>query len=119
MDSSSTALQQLILVLLVIFALTATRNHRIVVLANQCTTKTNTIYGQRLRKHVIRETFESEVFQCVLRCKDSLDCQSMNYRMMDQLCQLNDATKASHNEDFGPELGYIYMENPYKVSVMN
>lgn len=77
--------------------------------ALQCE-QANSIYGQRLWNHVIYQSVVHDVMECVMRCRKLCYCQSINYRLADNQCQFNKASKSSHGKDYRPEQGIIYME---------
>ena len=58
------------------------------------------IYGMMLRRHSFKSTMASNWNGCIQACNDDVRCQSMNYDIGRQICELNDRTKEAKPEDF-------------------
>ena len=54
-------------------------------------------------------------------CVTKIRCKSLNFCLKDKSCDLNDAGRHAHPENYGPKAGIIYMdvsESP-KVRIFN
>ena len=47
-------------------------------------------------------------------CSYEFLCKSMNFRLEDKSCELNNADRFTHPEDFGTKEGYVYMDTTEK-----
>ena len=75
----------------------------------QCQVQSISVYGHRLANHVISTRASSGLTECVLMCSDESRCKSLNFRVNDKSCDLNDADRLTHPEDYGPKHGSVYM----------
>ncbi|XP_033624589.1 ficolin-2-like [Asterias rubens] len=58
--------------------------------------------------------FSSAVL-CVSYCHSEHECKSVNYRLKDQRCELNNATKDQYPDNFVVEYGTIYYDDDVKT----
>ena len=58
------------------------------------------IYGTMLRDHVFQEHNAANLLTCGQLCNSNLRCQSVNYVISRQLCELNSRTKEARPEDY-------------------
>ena len=49
-----------------------------------------------------------------MMCSGEFRCKSMNFRLNDKSCDLNDADRHTHPEDYGPKEGSVYMDTSEK-----
>ena len=70
------------------------------------------IYGSLLKGHVFQEHNAANILACSLLCHSNIRCQSVNYVMSRQLCELNNRTKESRPEDFVQDPARVYMTRP-------
>ncbi|KAL9961262.1 hypothetical protein ACROYT_G030171 [Oculina patagonica] len=70
---------------------------------------TYSIYGMMLESHIIKTLSTSISLECLRACKDDDRCQSFNYVMVQNICELNNASKESRPEFFvrSPDRYYI------------
>ena len=47
-------------------------------------------------------------------CRNEFRCKSLNFRLKDKSCDLNDGDKYTHPEDYGPQEGSVYMDTSLK-----
>ena len=43
-------------------------------------------------------------------CVTMIRCKSLNFRLKNKSCELNDAGRYAHPKDYGPKAGFIYMD---------
>ncbi|XP_071799933.1 ficolin-3-like [Asterias amurensis] len=56
------------------------------------------------------KNFSSAVL-CVSYCHSEHECKSVNYRLKDQRCELNNATKDQYPDNFADEYGKVYYDD--------
>ena len=61
-----------------------------------------------LSGHVMSIIIVSSLSKCVTTCVTKIHCKSLNFRLKDKSCDLNDAGR--HQKDYGPTAGFIYMD---------
>lgn len=76
----------------------------------QCRPSKYSKYGHHLSGHAFSTRISSSISECVLICSNELRCKSLNFRLKDKSCDLNDADKHTHPEDYGPKEGSVYMD---------
>ncbi|KAL9961269.1 hypothetical protein ACROYT_G030178 [Oculina patagonica] len=71
------------------------------------------IIGMMLKRHIIKKMKTSISLECLRACNDDARCQSFNYVMLQNICELNNATKESRPEYFvqSPERYYITVKD--------
>ena len=68
------------------------------------------IRGMFLRGHTFK-TYKIEWHEsCSFRCAEEVTCQSYNYVIGQNLCELNNRTKEARPEDFKPDQTRFYMK---------
>ena len=68
------------------------------------------IRGMFLRGHTF-ETYKIAWHEsCYFRCAEEVTCQSYNYVIGQNLCELNNRTKEARPEDFMPDQSRFYMK---------
>jgi len=82
-----------------------------------CSASTYSVYGHRLSSHVISTGISSSLSDCVIMCQNEFRCKSLNFRLRDKSCDLNDADRYTHPEDYGPQEGSVYMDTSVKPKV--
>ena len=80
----------------------------------QCQVQSLSVYGHHLASHVISTRASSGLIECVMMCSDESRCKSLNFRVNDKSCDLNDADRFTHPEDYGPKHGIVYMDASVK-----
>ena len=80
----------------------------------QCQVQSVSVYGHRLANHVIYTRACSRLAGCVMMCADEPRCKSLNFRVNDKSCDLNDADRFTHPQDYGPKHGFVYMDTSVK-----
>ncbi|XP_078364220.1 uncharacterized protein LOC144648568 [Oculina patagonica] len=75
---------------------------------------TYSVYGHSLSGHVISTRISSSLAECFMMCSDETRCKSWNFHLNDKSCDLNDADRHSHPEDYGPKEGSVYMDTSEK-----
>lgn len=73
--------------------------------SEQCDTEFS-IFGKMLRGHTLKRINVSSPLECLQVCNDDFRCQSFNYVITGDVCELNNRTKEATPGDFVP--------NPYR-----
>ena len=76
----------------------------------QCQVQSVSIYGYYLTGHVIYTKTCASLSECVILCSYEFRCKSFNFRLMDKLCELNDADRFTHRVDYVPMEGFLYKD---------
>ena len=79
-----------------------------------CKKQTKSTYGHYLAGHVISTAGSSSLPECVMLCSYELRCKSLNFRLSDKSCDLNDADRHTHPEDYGRREASVYMDTSEK-----
>ena len=58
------------------------------------------IYGKMLQRHIFKKMKASLGTECVLACNHDDRCQSFNYVISQEVCELSNRTKEARPEDF-------------------
>jgi len=58
-----------------------------------CSDSTDSVYGHGISSHVISTTISLSLSECVMICRNELRCKSLNFRLKDKSCDLNDADR--------------------------
>ena len=80
----------------------------------QCQVSSLSVYGHHLAKHVISTRICSSLSDCIILCSKEFRCKSLNFRLKDKSCDLNDADRFTDPDDYGPKAGFIYMDTSEK-----
>ena len=80
----------------------------------QCQAQSLSVYGHHLANHVISTRASSGLNECIMMCADESRCKSFNFRVNDKSCDLNDADRFTHPQDYGPKHGIVYMDTSVK-----
>ncbi|CAH3017832.1 unnamed protein product [Porites evermanni] len=76
----------------------------------QCQVQSVSIYGYYLTGHVIYTKTCASLSECVILCSYEFRCKSFNFRLMDKLCELNDADRFTHPVEYVPMEGFLYKD---------
>ena len=79
-----------------------------------CSDSTRSVYGHSLASHVSSTRNSSNLSDCVLMCRNKFRCKSLNFRLKDKSCDLNDGDRYTHPEDYGPQEGSMYIDTSLK-----
>ena len=76
--------------------------------AGQCFTQEN-IPGMALKDHTFKKIVVKAAYICDFKCEQDVRCQSFNYVIQENICELNNRTKQEKPEYFvrDPERFYI------------
>ena len=80
----------------------------------QCTASTYSVYGHSLSSRVTSKKISSSLSECVMMCANEFRCKSLNFHLSDKSCDLNNADRYTHPEDYGPQEGSLYMDTSLK-----
>ena len=75
--------------------------------AKQCG-KEYSNFGMMLKRHDFKKIKTSTSLECLQACRDDIRCQSLNYVISQDMCELNDRTKDARPEDFVPDSHRYY-----------
>ena len=78
--------------------------------SEKCSEPIRSTYGHYLSGHVIVTRVSSSISGCSIMCSYEFRCKSMNFLIQDKSCDLNDADRHTHPEDYGPMEGSVYMD---------
>ena len=76
----------------------------------KCRPSTYSISGFHLSGHVMSTMIVSSLSECLNTCVTKFRCRSLNFCLKDKSCDLNDARRHVHPEDYGPKAGCIYID---------
>jgi len=68
------------------------------------------IRGMFLRGHTFKTHKIKWHESCYFKCAEEVTCQSYNYVINDEVCELNNRTKEARLEDFMPDQTKFYMK---------
>jgi len=78
--------------------------------AQQCIIRgEQTIRGMMLKGHTFIEEKTGIWLNCLDMCDDDVRCQSFNYVISQDICELNNRTEEARPEDFVPESDRLYV----------
>ena len=78
----------------------------------QCKSQVS-IFRKALRGHMIDKFHVNRPDVCIKRCQIERRCQSINYVMEENICELNNRSKEVRPEDYVTDPGRIYMTVPF------
>ena len=64
-------------------------------------------FGMMLQRHIFKRMKEPS-YICLNECRLDLRCQSINYVISKEMCELNNRTKEARPEDFVPDPDRYY-----------
>ena len=81
--------------------------------AGQCRTADTSVYGMFLKGHTFKTVQVGNPEICFIRCEEEVRCQSYNFVIGRNICELNDRTKEARPEDFMPDYKRLYMRRTF------
>ena len=81
--------------------------------AGHCHAGDTSVYGMFLKGHTFKTFQAGNPAMCMMRCKEEVRCQSYNFAIGQNICELNDRTKEARPEDFIPDDQRIYMKRTF------
>ncbi|XP_078363220.1 uncharacterized protein LOC144647310 [Oculina patagonica] len=81
--------------------------------AGQCGSQSSS-YGKALKGHTFDKVKVPLPGDCLIRCENDPRCQSLNYVMEDNICELNNRSKEARPADYVTDPSRIYMSNNFK-----
>ena len=85
--------------------------------AQQCGNEYS-IYGMMLERHTFKKTKASNWSACVQACNDDTRCQSMNFVIGQEICELNNRTKEARPKDIVLRHQRSYMKRSIKRGII-
>ena len=76
-------------------------------IAKQCSRQVS-VYGMMLQRRIFKIVETSTTFECLTACNDEERCQSFNYVVSKNICEMNNRTKEARPEDFVPDSDRYY-----------
>ena len=76
-------------------------------IAQQCSRQVS-VYGMMLQRHIFKIVETSKTLECLKACNDEKRCQSFNYVVSKNICEMNNRTKEARPEDFVPDSDRYY-----------
>lgn len=76
------------------------------------------IYGMMLKRHTFKTMKTSISSECLQACYNDVRCQSLNYVISQDVCELNDRTKEARPEDFVPDSDRYYYRKGKKRGII-
>ena len=67
----------------------------------KCREPIRSTHGDYLSGHVISKKTSTSLSECVIMCSYEFSCKSMNFLSHHKTCDLNDAERHTHPEDYG------------------
>ena len=82
--------------------------------AQQCSkqSKEASQFGMMLQRHIFKRMTEPS-YVCLKECRLDLRCQSFNYVISKEMCELNNRTKEARPEDFVPDPDRYYFRRDF------
>ena len=82
--------------------------------AQQCSrqSKEASQFGMMLQRHIFKQMTEPS-YVCLKECRLDLRCQSFNYVISKEMCELNNRTKEARPEDFVPDHDRYYFRRDF------
>ena len=79
-----------------------------------CKEQTRSALGFYLAGHLISSVRSSSLADCVMLCSYQLRCKSLNFQLRTKSCDLNDADRHTHPEDYGRREASVYLDTSKK-----
>ena len=76
----------------------------------QCVEGENSITGKMLKGFTFKKMKVSNPSECLQACNDDIKCQSFNYVILQDVCELNNRTKEAKPEDLEPDPNRYYLQ---------
>lgn len=76
------------------------------------------VHGMMLKEHVYKTLKTSISLDCLRACNDDIKCQSFNYVISRDVCELNNRTKEARPDDYVPHPDRLYYERVRKRGKM-
>ena len=86
--------------------------------AQQCNGEHST-HGMMLKRHVYKTMKTSTSLECLQACNDDVTCQSFNYVIFKDVCELNNRTKEARPENYVPDSDRFYYGRVRKKGKMS
>lgn len=77
--------------------------------SGQCHTAEYSVRGMYLRGHTFKNVQVELPETCYFKCTEEVTCQSYNFVIRQNICELNNRTKEARPEDFLPDKTRYYM----------
>lgn len=77
--------------------------------ADQCPAQ-EPIYWKALKGYTFKTLPDSSQFECLVDCHYEVRCQSYNYVIKDNICEMNNRTREAKPDQFVSDSGRFYMK---------
>ncbi|XP_068734294.1 uncharacterized protein [Montipora capricornis] len=81
--------------------------------ANQVCYNENSVDGMFLKGHTFKTLWIQSPLECAIICDQDIRCQSLNFIIYRNICELNNRTKEARPEDFLPDSNRFYMKRAF------
>ena len=81
--------------------------------AGQCRAADTSVYGMFLKGQTFKTVQAENSAMCVMRCEEEVRCQSYNFVIGQNICELNDKTKEARPEDFMLDDQLLFMRRTF------
>ena len=81
----------------------------LVATAENCRSESS-VHGNMLRDHILKTLKTRDPMDCMQECHATVLCQSINYSILNGICELNNRTREARPEAFVADMGHIYMK---------
>ena len=87
--------------------------------AQQCIIRSEqSIRGMMLKGHTFSQEKTEIWLNCLDKCDDDIRCQSFNYVISQDICELNNRTEKARPEDFVPDSDRLYVKRIWKRGIV-
>ena len=76
-------------------------------IAQHCSRQVS-VYEMMLQRHIFKIVETSNTLECLTACNDKKRCQSFNFVVSKNICEMNNRTKEARPEDFVPDSDRYY-----------
>ena len=76
--------------------------------------RTDSVKGYRLSGNVFLSQTRDHILSCFEACKANEMCQSINFDLETNLCELNNRTRNGRSRMFLPTERSVYLDNPFR-----
>ena len=83
--------------------------------SQRCDQGEYSIFGKMLKGHVFKKIKVPSPAECLQACNDDLRCQSFNYVINQDVCEMNNRSKEARPEDFVPDFNRYYFKSNGKT----
>ena len=79
----------------------------------------SSVYGMMLCGHTFKTLHAEDLLECMQQCDGDVKCQSVNYVISNDICELNNRTREARPEDFVSNADRLYVKRWKKRGINN